>query len=420
MKHYSQLLRLLLVALSICAFSAVIFAQEVTGSLNGTVKDATGGVVSGATVTISDSEKKVVLRTTTTNNDGQYSAPNIPSGVYDVTVEAPNFKKHVDTGLKLNVSDKRAVDVTLEAGNISEVVTVEAAPLAVQLNTPTAVSIISGDQVRELSLNNRNWVQLVALSPGVSNDLADQVYVGTTNPAGQANTINVSVNGARSAQNTFRVDGADITDRGSNITIQAYPSVDSIGEFRVLRSLYPAETGNSGGGQVNVITRSGGDSFHGSLFEFVRNERLNANDFISNSLSNPPFGRDSNGKAKRSPFRYNNFGGTIGGPIYIPNFGEGRGGMFSKLKRTFFFFSEERRKDIRYPALSATVPDAALRQGIFPVDVCINRNDIVGATCTGANILPRGSALNPALFNPAALAYLNQIYNRLPLPNAPN
>ena len=120
MKHYSQLLRLLLVALSICAFSAVIFAQEVTGSLNGTVKDATGGVVSGATVTISDSEKKVVLRTTTTNNDGQYSAPNIPSGVYDVTVEAPNFKKHIETGLKLNVSDKRTVDVTLEAGNISE------------------------------------------------------------------------------------------------------------------------------------------------------------------------------------------------------------------------------------------------------------------------------------------------------------
>ena len=134
MKHYSQLLRLLLVALSICAFSAVIFAQEVTGSLNGTVKDATGGVVSGATVSISDSEKKVVLRTTTTNNDGQYSAPNIPSGVYDITVEAPNFKKHIETGLKLNVSDKRTVDVTLEAGNISEVVTVEAAPLAVQLN----------------------------------------------------------------------------------------------------------------------------------------------------------------------------------------------------------------------------------------------------------------------------------------------
>ena len=147
----------------------------------------------------------------------------------------------------------------------------------------------------------------------VSNDLADQVYVGTTNPAGQANTINVAVNGGRSAQNTFRVDGADITDRGSNITIQAYPSVDSIGEFTILRSLYPAESGGAGGGLVNIVTRSGGDSFHGSGFEFWRNEKLNANDFLSNTSTNPPFGRDDNGKAKRSPFRYHDFGGTIGG-----------------------------------------------------------------------------------------------------------
>ncbi len=256
----------------------------------------------------------------------------------------------------------------------------------------------------------------MTLAPGVTNDLADQVYVGTTNPAGQANTVNISVNGARSSSNTFLVDGADITDRGSNITIQAYPSIDSIGEFRVLRSLYPAESGNSGGGQVNIITRSGGDSFHGSLFEFVRNERLNANDFLSNANANPPFGRDSSGKAKRSPFRYNNFGGTIGGPIYVPNFGEGNGSMLTKLKRTFFFFSEERRKDIRYPTLVSSVPDAALRQGVFPIPVCINRNDVVGSTCTGANILPAGVPLSAAQFNPAALSYINQIYNKLPQP----
>src|SRR5258705_13709605 len=106
MKHHSQFLRLLLVVLTICAFSAVISAQEVTGSLNGTVKDASGGVVSGATVTIADSEKKIVLRTTTTNEEGQYSAPNLPSGVYDITVEAPNFKKNIETRLKLNVSHK--------------------------------------------------------------------------------------------------------------------------------------------------------------------------------------------------------------------------------------------------------------------------------------------------------------------------
>jgi hypothetical protein len=426
MKRYFRFtLRLLLSVLTVCAIASVISAQEVTGSLNGTVKDATGGAVAGATVTISDAEKKVVLRTTTTNDNGQYSAPNLPSGFYDISVEAPNFKKHVETRLKLNVSDKRTVDVTLEAGNISEVVTVEAAPLAVQLTTPTASTVISGDQVRELSLNNRNWVQLVALSPGVSNDLADQVYVGTTNPAGQANTINISVNGARSAQNTYRVDGADITDRGSNITIQAYPSVDSIGEFTVLRSLYPAESGGAGGGLVNIVTRSGGDQFHGSLFEFWRNEKLNANDFLSNTVTNPTFGRESNGKAKRTPFRYHNFGGTIGGPVYFFKFGEGKPGgrIAGKLEKTFFFFSEEARRDLRYPLLTATagVPDLNMRQGIFPIDICLSA---FTAATTGAipctNILPAGTPLSSrATINPIAQQYLTFIYNKLPAPTDP-
>jgi hypothetical protein len=400
--------------------STAAFAQEITGNIVGTVRDSAGAAVKGATVIITDEDKNLVVRTITTGDEGEFSAPQLPSGNYSMTVEAPNFKKSLQTGLKLDVNQRRIVDVTLEAGNIAEVVTVAADQVAVELTTPSASTVINGDQVRELSVNNRNFVQLVTLAPGVTNDLADQVYVGTTNPAGQANTVNISVNGARSSSNTFLVDGADITDRGSNITIQAYPSVDSIGEFRVLRSLYPAESGNSGGGQVNIITRSGGGSFHGSLFEFVRNERLNANDFLTNASTNPPFGRDSNGKAKRSPFRYNNFGGTIGGPVYVPNFGIGSGSMFSKLNRTFFFFSEEQRRDIRYPTLVSTVPSAALRQGIFPIPVCSNRNDVPGSTCTGANILPAGVPLPAAQFNPAALSYINQIYNKLPLPTGAN
>jgi hypothetical protein len=399
---------------------AAAFAQEITGNLNGTVKDASGAAVKDATVTITDEEKKVDVRTVTTSDEGQYSAPNLPVATYTVTVEAPNFKKAVQTGVKLDVNQRRTVDVDLEAGNIAEVVTVEADPLTVELTTPTSSTVINGTQVRELSINNRNFVQLVTLAPGVTNDLADQVYVGTTNPAGQANTVNISVNGSRSSSNTFTVDGADITDRGSNLTIQTYPSVDSIGEFKVLRSLYPAESGSSGGGQVNIITRSGSSEFHGSLFEFVRNERLNANDFLTNSATTPPFGRDSNGKGKRGPFRYNNYGFTVGGPIYFFNFGEGTGhGIFKKMDKTFFFFSEEQRRDLRYPTFTSSVPDAALRQGIFPIAVCINRNNVAGATCTGANVLPAGTPLPASLLNPAAAAYISQIYAKLPLPNAP-
>lgn len=397
--------------------SAVAVAQEVNGTISGAVKDSAGAAVSGATVTITDRSQNLVVRTTTTNDEGQFSAPNLPATFYDVAVEAPNFKKHVVNKVKLDVGQTRSVDVGLEAGNISEVVMVEAAPLAVQLTTPTASTVISGDQVRELSLNNRNWVQLVALAPGVSNDLSDQVYVGTTNPAGQANTINVSVNGARSAQNTYRVDGADITDRGSNITIQAYPSVDSIAEFNVVRSLFPAEMGGSGGGLINIVTRSGGDEFHGSAFEFVRNERLNANDFLSNTVTNPPFGREANGKAKRTPFRYNNYGFTLGGPIYVPNFGQGTGGMFNRLQKTFFFFSEEQRKDHRFPLLSSTVPDLNMRQGIFPIDICLSANVPTTATATCLNILPAGTPLSSkAAINPVAQQYLGFIYNKLPAP----
>lgn len=394
-------------------------AQEVTGTINGTVRDASGAVVPNATVTITDSTKdNIVVRTLTTNEEGTFSAPNLPVSLYQVSAEAANFKKSVKTDVKLNVGERRTVDFDLEAGNISEVVTVESDQVAVELSTPTAGTVINGDQVRELSINNRNFVQLVTLAPGVSSDLSDNVFVGNFNPEGSPNTVQISVNGARSTQNTFTVDGADITDRGSNLTIQAYPSVDSIGEFRVLRSLYPAESGNSGGGQVNVVTRSGGKRFSGTLYEFVRNEVLNANDFLTNQLASA--GLDANGKAKRRPFRYNNFGWTLGGPVYFFNFGEGKpGSIFRRYDKTFFFFSQEFRYDIRYPTLTSDVPSESLRKGIFPIPVCIART-YAGETCTGANILPAGTPLPADRYSPAAQAYINQIYNNIPLPNTPS
>ncbi|MGB7200789.1 MAG: carboxypeptidase regulatory-like domain-containing protein [Pyrinomonadaceae bacterium] len=405
-------------------FSVVTIAQEVTGDIVGTVRDTNGAGVPNASVTITDSAKNIVVRVVQTNADGEFSAPNLSTSTFSVTIEAPNFKKSVRTGVKVDLGQRRNVDVTLEAGNISETVTVTADAVGVELSTPTAGTTINGDQVREISINNRNWVQLVALAPGVSNDLSDQVYVGTTNPEGQANTINISVNGGRSSQNTFTVDGADVTDRGSNITIQAYPSVDSIGEFRVLRSLYPAESGRSGGGQINVVTRSGTSDFHGSVFEFYRGRVLNANNFLLNGLSTPLFGREANGKARRASFNYDNYGGTIGGPIYFLNFGEKAPGepYFKRYERTFFFFSYERREDSRFGSASTiSVPDANLRNGIFPVDVCINRNNVVTETCAVGNPgrLTAGNALPASMYSPAARAYLTQVYSKFPLPNNP-
>ncbi len=405
-------------AIAVC-LGATAFGQEITGSIVGTVKDSNGAGVPGATVTVTDASKNdLVVRTVTTSDDGSFSVPNVQISTYTVTVQAPNFKRSVSTDVKVDVGQRREVSVELVAGKIEETVTVTADAVAVELSTPTAGTTISGDQVRELSINNRNFVQLVTLAPGVSSNLADQVYVGTTNPEGQANTVPISVNGSRSSSNTWTVDGADITDRGSNLTIQAYPSVDSIGEFKVLRSLYPAESGRSGGGQINVVTRSGTDEFHGSAYWFVRNEVFNASSYLNNR--NFPLGRDENGKARRPPFRYNNYGFTIGGPVYFLNFGEldPDTGIFGKIPRTYFFFSEEQRRDRRFPTLVANVPTAGMRQGTFSVPVCLS-GTITGTVRTCSQILPAGTPLPAAAINPTSAAYLTGIFQRIPLPNNP-
>src|SRR5438552_7013220 len=391
MRHQLQFLRVVFVAIAIFfGLTGIAVAQEITGSIVGRVSDTNGAAVKGATVTITDSDKKVVVRTIVTNDDGQFSAPNLTVSNYDVLIEATGFKKQLQNKVKLDVGERHTIDVTLEAGSIAEVGSVQAAQVTVELTTPTASTVINGDQVRELQINNRNFISLVTLAPGVTNDLDDLVFTGTNNPETQVvNRGLISVNGARSTQNTFTVDGADVTDRGSNLTIQAYPSVDSIGEFKILRSLYPAESGRSGGGQINIVTRSGGNQFHGSGFEFVRNERFNANDFLSNKTPSlaASFGRESNGKLKRKPFRYNNYGFTIGGPIYMFRFGEG-GPMARKLEKTFFFFSEERRSDIRYPTLSTkvaggAVPSAQMKQGIFSIPICLSATGPSSSTaCT--------------------------------------
>jgi len=410
MRHQQISVRMTFLAFAFClSLSGLAFGQEITGSIAGTVKDTTGAAVQGATVTITDSDKKVVVRTVSTNDNGEFSLPLVPVALYDLSVEAPNFKKHIDSGVKVNVNDRRKVDVILEAGNIAETITVTSDPLQVNTQSAAAGNVINGDQVRQLSLNNRNFVQLITLSPGVSANIADQIYVGTTNPGGASNALQIAVNGVRSSSNTYNVDGADTTDRGANLTIQTYPSVDAIAEFTVLRSLYPAESGRSSGGQVNVVTKSGSNGYHGDLYEFFRSDWLNANSFLTNRTF--PLGRTADGKAKRVPLRYNNFGGTFGGPVAGPHFGEG-GPIFSKLKETFFFFSEEFRRVITYPTFNSTVPSAALRQGIFPQDVCIGP---VANPC--ATVLPAGQSLPLNLRSRVASAYVQDIYNKLPLPS---
>jgi hypothetical protein len=409
-------LTLLLTALVLNAMPAA--GQEITGTIVGIVRDASGAVVSGAAVTIRNTDKDIVARKAKTNDDGSYSAPYLLAGHYSVTVEASGFKKWIKNEIEVNVNDRIAVDATLEAGAVSEEVVVTASAVQIETQTATAGGLVSNIEVRELPLNNRNFIQLVTLLPGVSSTMTDQAYIGTTNPFGQTNTIGLSINGARTSQNAFTIDGADNVDRGSNLTLLNYPSVDAIAEFKVLRNHYSAEYGRDAAGHINVITKSGTHDFHGNAYEFFRNDLLNANTFFNNSAgrftsdtshtapdtivaSGDP--RDGHARVPRPLLRYNNFGYTIGGPLYIP-------GVYNEEKdKTFFFFSEEFRRVITYASLNALVPSAAERNGAFSAPVCVAVSS--AGACTQ-------SATQITNINPAAAAYLKDIYSQIPLPNS--
>jgi len=373
------------------------FAQSTTGMILGSVYDSSGASVAGATVTITNSDQNVVVRSLTTDDSGQFVAPQLPVGRYSVSAELKGFKKVVRTGLVLNVSDKLAVNLTLEAGAVTDTVTVEANALQVDTQSAAASGVINGTQLRELSLNSRNYAQLVLLVPGASDSgNADQIFPGATSPVG-TNLMTFQINGNRREENNWQVDGADNVDRGSNLTLLSFPSVDAIAEFRVVRGAYDAESGRSAGAQVNVITRSGSKDIHGGLYEFFRNDYLNANAFFNNAAG-----------VHRPPLRYNNFGGTVGGPVYIPK-------LYPQRNKTFFFVSEEARRIITYTNPTATVPYAGMTGGQFDHVVCTqwaNNNGSPGA-CQSY-----GTSIDPANINPIAAAYVQDIFSKFPNPNA--
>src|SRR5262249_47652016 len=265
---------LLLVLGTLCAASS---AQNITGSISGTVKDPSGAVVANATVVITNTDTGIAVRTVKTNGAGEYSAALLPIGHYKVTVEAPGFKTAVQQGIELNVNDRLTVNAALQVGSTTESVLVEATPLQVDLNSATATGLVDGTQIRELSLNTRNYEQLVTLVPGVSSSAtSSQIYAGAFPPVG-TNIVTFSINGARTSENNWTIDGADNVDRGSNLTLLSFPSVDAIDEFKVVRGAYDPEFGRGGGAQINVVTRSGTAKFHGSGYEFFRNDVLTAN-----------------------------------------------------------------------------------------------------------------------------------------------
>jgi hypothetical protein len=352
-------------------------------TLTGTVTDSSGAAVSGATVTIHDDNKNSDVSTVTTDQTGVYTAPNLPFGTYTVTIKAPGFKAFVADKVVLHVGDRRTLDASLSVGQITEQVMVTVSEAPVETSSASQSTTVTGTQIRELQLNNRNFIQLVSLQPGVSSTEPDTVGFG-----GISSTLAVSVNGNRTSANNWTVDGADINDSGSNLTIVNVPSVDALAEFNIQRSTYDAQYGRSGGGQVNVVTKSGTSDFHGNAYEFVRNDILNANSFLNNKAS-----------IKKPPLHYNDFGYTFGGPVFIPNH------YNTDKSKTFFFWSEEWRRTKTPTATVATIPNPQLLTGNFNGIATLNPASAPAGCITGNQI-------SPTCFSANAKAYIANVYSK--------
>ncbi|HTG93592.1 MAG TPA: carboxypeptidase regulatory-like domain-containing protein [Pyrinomonadaceae bacterium] len=356
-------MRASLLLLTIGLLISVHGQSSTAGNISGTVRDPQGARVANVEVTITD-EKTGTTRTVSTDSDGFYTTASMPAGFYTVTASPTGFKKIVTTGVELHVNENKTLNLDLQVGQVSEIVTVTSDQAPVELRSGEVSSLISEKQVTELPLNGRNYAQLALMVPGVSP--VTQSGAGgafATRGTGLNAGVDMSVNGNQSNANLWTVDGVNNMDVGSNRTLLVFPSVDSIQEFRVERNSFSAEFGQAQGAVVNLITKGGGNDFHGSVYEFFRNDTLNANNFFLNRAGQP-----------KPQLEYNNFGGNFSGPI-IKN-------------RAFFFWSEEWRKEKRGSVLSARVPTIAEKQGDFSGALTGPLPHIPGGVCTPNSIPP--------------------------------
>jgi len=327
-----------------------------TAALTGTVTDPSGAVIGNATVTISNSSG--FKQSTTSNTQGVYKVSGLLPGSYDMLVSAPNFKDFQTSSIALAAGDVVPMDASLEAAGTKTEVNVEANnAAAVETENAEVSGTITQKEVTELQLNGRNFTQLITLTPGVSNQTGqDEAKVGVQG------SVKYSVNGGRVEYNSFEVDGSDVLNAGlsgAESTLVVYPSLDAIQEIKVLTSNYGAQYGRTASGTVQVTTKTGTSQWHGNAYEFFRNEAMNARNYFDQTPKAPLY-------------RRNDFGFTLGGPVWIPN-------VYNQNKqKTFVFFSEEHRIEKSpselEPNFNQAVPTLAERSGDFS-DVCPNPFD---------------------------------------------
>src|SRR5215471_16601919 len=336
--------------LALALLLAVSALAQTSASLSGTAHDPQGAAVVGARVTLKDVGGKTQLETTT-NAEGFYTFPIIQPATYTVTIEAAGFKKYVKSGIVVNASDRQSTGTTvLEVGDIATTVevTADAAQLQIKTESGEQSTAINNQQIQNLAVNGRNYLDLLKLTPGV----VTTTSFATSGPGGLGN---IDINGTRTGKNNLTIDGTTNVDTGSNGTQHIALSLDNIAEFKLLTSNFQAEYGGSGGGAIQSVTKSGTSQFHGTGYYFHRHEQFNANSYFNNAN-----GLNANGVEKnpRNFYRYNQQGYNIGGPVLLP-----KKALKDKL---FFFFSQEYQQQlVPQSARQSRVPTAAEVAGDF-------------------------------------------------------
>jgi hypothetical protein len=354
----------LLAALSL-AISLTGFAQSDNTQISGFVKDQAGGSISGAKVTIR-SETKSLERSAMTNSEGYFVITNLPPDFYGITVEASGFKQFQEKGRKLDPNLPARIDVALQPGQVTETVTVTASTSEVQSESSTVGKLVEINQVEKLQLNGRNPLFLAILKPGVNSGSALGGFsFGLT-------TGGLNINGSRTQDNLITFDGAVGVRTRSNGTSIGVADLDSTQEIQILTANYNAEYGRSAGGQVRIVTKSGGRDFHGAVYEYIRNSALNANSWGRNASTpanqpcdNPAFEKAAH--CRPEPFRYNQFGYNASGPVIIPglNFNRERNKLFWLWSQEWVKFRREATNGPNNSRLGIRVPTLRMRQGDF-------------------------------------------------------
>ncbi len=313
------------------------YAQEVSAGITGRVTDPSGSAIVGASVTAKDQDRGTEWPTKT-NEDGIYAFPRIPVGTYSLKIEAKGFKTSVQSALTLEVNQRARMDIAMQVGGITETVTVSAEAALLQTETTQVGSVIGAEAIANIPHISRNPIALTLLAPGVT----------TPNPSSFNNGVRTAgggrpyVNGNREEGNNFLLDGVDNNQTTDNLS-SYQPNPDAIAEFNMITNNASAEFGNFQGGIINVVIKSGTNQFHGNVFEYFRNDKLNANNWARNWTIGQNF---------RSPIRWNQFGGTFGGPI--------------KKDKLFFFADYQGLRKATPPSVNATVlMPASWRQGDF-------------------------------------------------------